>query len=171
NRRPYGFDWEDWGQLAALEVLELAKQRLKPDPRRVYLTGHSMGGHGTWHLGVTYPDRFAAIGPSAGWVSFWSYAGARRAEKPSPVQDMLQCCTAPSDTLALAANLATEGVYVLHGDKDDNVPVEQARLMKKHLEAFHKDLQYHEEPGAGHWWGKDKVPGTACVSWPPMLDF
>jgi S-formylglutathione hydrolase FrmB len=30
------------------------------------LTGHSMGGHGTWHLGVHDAGRFAVIGPSAG---------------------------------------------------------------------------------------------------------
>src|SRR5262249_33534960 len=50
NRRPYGFDWEDWGRLDALEVLEQARRELKTDPRRTWLTGHSMGGHGTWHL-------------------------------------------------------------------------------------------------------------------------
>src|SRR5262249_43146969 len=60
TRRPYGFDWEDWGRLDALEVLNLAQKDLGTDPRRTYLTGHSMGGHGTWHVGVTYPDRFAA---------------------------------------------------------------------------------------------------------------
>src|SRR5262249_27782755 len=73
TRRPFGFDWEDWGRLDALEVLEVARASLKTDPRRTYLTGHSMGGHGTWHVGVTFPDRFAAIAPSAGWVSFASY--------------------------------------------------------------------------------------------------
>src|SRR5262249_677740 len=72
NRRPYGFDWEDWGRLDALEVLEQARKDLGTDPRRTWLTGHSMGGHGTWYLGVTYPDRFAAIAPSAGWISMWS---------------------------------------------------------------------------------------------------
>ena len=66
NRRPFGFDWEDWGRIDALEVLDHARQRLKTDPQRTYLTGHSMGGHGVWHLGATFPDRFAAIGPSAG---------------------------------------------------------------------------------------------------------
>jgi predicted esterase len=171
NRRPFGFDWEDWGRLDALEVLDLAKRRLHPDPRHIYLTGHSMGGHGTWHLGVTYPDRFAAVGPSAGWVSFWSYAGARRAEKPTPLQKIMQRCTTPSDTLALAPNLAGLGVYVLHGDKDDNVPVGQARIMKERLSAFHKDFHYHEEPGVGHWWGKAGVSGAACVDWPPLFDF
>ena len=85
NRRPYGFDWEDWGRLDAIEVLDLARTSLGTDPRRTYLTGHSMGGHGTWHLGVTFPDRFAAIAPSAGWVSMWSYAGARRNDKAGPL--------------------------------------------------------------------------------------
>ena len=73
NRRPFGFDWEDWGRRDAIEVLELAQREFNTDPRRTYLTGHSMGGHGTWQVGATFPDRFAAIGPSAGWVSFWSY--------------------------------------------------------------------------------------------------
>lgn len=81
NRRPFGFDWEDWGRLDAIEVLELVQRRYLIDGRRVYLTGHSMGGHGTWHLGVTFPDRFAAIGPSAGWISFAHYGGGRRAEE------------------------------------------------------------------------------------------
>jgi predicted esterase len=171
NRRPYGFDWEDWGRMDALEVLDLAKREFATDPRRTYLTGHSMGGHGVWHLGATYPDHFAAIAPSAGWVSMWSYAGARRPEQISPLVDILRRCVNASDTLALARNLAAEGVYVLHGDKDDNVPVEQARIMKQHLSQFHRDLVYHEEPGMGHWWGKAGVSGAACVDWPPLFDF
>src|SRR5207247_2614106 len=34
NRRPFGFDWEDWGRLDALEVLADAQKRLGTDPRR-----------------------------------------------------------------------------------------------------------------------------------------
>ncbi|HLN26812.1 MAG TPA: prolyl oligopeptidase family serine peptidase [Gemmataceae bacterium] len=165
NRRPYGFDWEDWGRLDALEVLELAQKRLSTDPQRTYLTGHSMGGHGTWHIGVTYPDRFAAIGPSAGWVSMWSYAGMRRPEQPDALQEILLRAAQASDTLALVHNLDHEGVYILHGDKDTNVPVQQARTMRQELGSFHPDLVYYEQPGAEHWWG------NACVDWPPMIDF
>jgi len=44
NRRPYGFNWEDWGRLDALDVLAEAQKKYKTDPDRVYLTGHSMGG-------------------------------------------------------------------------------------------------------------------------------
>ncbi|MFM7151643.1 MAG: alpha/beta hydrolase-fold protein, partial [Gemmataceae bacterium] len=88
NRRAFGFDWEDWGRQDAIEVLDLATKKLKTDLMRTYLTGHSMGGHGTWHLGVTYPDRFAAIGPSAGWVSLRSYGGLRRDDKPSAEREL-----------------------------------------------------------------------------------
>jgi predicted esterase len=165
NRRPYGFDWEDWGRLDALEVLDDAARELKTDPRRVWLTGHSMGGHGTWHLGVTYPDKFAAIGPSAGWVSMMSYAGVRRPENPDPIIEKFVRASSPSDTLALAKNLSAIGVYVLHGDQDDNVPVGQARTMRKELATFHPDFVYYERPGAGHWWG------NPCVDWPEMAEF
>jgi len=172
NRRHFGFDWEDWGRLDTLEVLELVQEQLGIDPRRVYLTGHSMGGHGVWHVGVTFPDRFAAIGPSAAWISFWSYAGAARYEDATPMQQMLMRATAPSDTLSLSRNYLHHGVYVLHGEKDDNVPVEQARTMRKHLAEFHADFAYYERPGVGHWW--DVSPerrGTDCVDWAPMFDF
>jgi pimeloyl-ACP methyl ester carboxylesterase len=165
NRRPYGFDWEDWGRLDAIEVLERIQQVMGTDPRRTYLTGHSMGGHGTWHLGVTFPDRFAAIAPSAGWISMWSYAGARRAESPSLLEQLMARATGPSDTLALVRNLAPIGVYILHGDADDNVPVGQARRMRQVIGEFHPDFAYHEQPGAGHWWG------SACVDWPPLFAF
>ena len=165
NRRPYGFDWEDWGRLDAIEVLDLASRQLDPDPRRVYLTGHSMGGHGTWHVGVTFPDRFAAIAPSAGWVSLFSYGGRRRPDGTDPVAALVARAQSPSDTLALVRNLGPRGVYVLHGDRDDNVPVDQARTMRKALGEFHPDFAYYERPGAGHWWG------DACCDWPPLLDF
>ncbi len=165
NRRPFGFDWEDWGRLDALEVLYDAENRLNTDPQRAYLTGHSMGGHGTWNVGVQFPDRFAAIAPSAGWISFWSYSGAARLDTSDPVLALLQRAASPSDTLSLSRNLLHNGVYILHGDADDNVPVEQARTMRQHLATFHPDFAYHEQPDAGHWWG------DACVDWPPIFEF
>ncbi len=171
NRRPFGFDWEDWGRLDAMEVLDLAQKTLRTDPSRTYLTGHSMGGHGAWHVGVTFPDRFAAIGPSAGWISFWSYAGGVREDNPTPIVELLQRATTSSDTLALSRNLAKLGVYVLHGGADDNVPVGQARTMHQHLSGFHRDFVYHEQPGAGHWWESSDEPGAECVDWAPMFDF
>jgi dienelactone hydrolase len=171
NRRPYGFDWEDWGRLDALEVLALAQAQFHPDPSRIYLTGHSMGGHGTWQLGALFPDRFAAIGPSAGWISFMSYAATNRLPATNSLQRLLRRALAPSDTLLMGTNYLQEGVYILHGDADDNVPVGEAREMRRVLGQFHHDLDFHEQPGAGHWWDASDEPGADCVDWAPMFDF
>lgn len=163
NRRPYGFDWEDMGRLDAIEVLDIAKKTIPHDPHRVILTGHSMGGHGTWQIGLTFPGLFAAIGPSAGWSSFFSYGGGQRFRNASPVEQMIQRAVSPSDTMALLRNSLMEDVYILHGDADDNVPVREARTMRDALK-FNPRVIYHEQKGAGHWWG------SQCVDWPPMFE-
>lgn len=172
NRRPYGFDWEFIGRLDALEVLADAKRNLVVDPSAVYLTGHSMGGHGTWQVGVTHPNLFAAIGPSAGWCSFATYGRGRRSPSTStPMDRMLQRAASPSDTLLRKHNYAQHGVYVLHGDADRTVPVSEARDMRKALASFHHDVAWHEQAGAGHWWDDHDEPGAGCVDFAPMFDF
>lgn len=170
NRRPFGFDWEDWGRLDALEVLDIAAERLGTDPERVYLTGHSMGGHGAWQVAVSAPDRFAATGPSAGWVSFASYGGGARYDEADPLAAVLARAGTPSDTLALLDNLHGLGVYVLHGAADDNVPAAQAERMRQALAEREIPFEQHSEPGAGHWWDNSDEPGAACVDWPSMFD-
>jgi predicted peptidase len=52
-----------------MNVAELVASEYSTDPKRLYLMGNSMGGGGTWYLGQKYPDRWAAISPSAGPVS------------------------------------------------------------------------------------------------------
>lgn len=165
NRRPYGFDWEDWGRLDALEVRDEAERLFGTDPARTYLTGHSMGGHGAWQVGATAPGLWAAIAPSAGWRSFTSYGGGITYKDPSPVERLLLRANNPSETVELSRNLLHYGVYVLHGDQDDNVPVTEARAMRGLLGQFHPDFAYYERPGAGHWWGNE------CVDWPPLFEF
>ena len=165
NRRPYGFDWEDWGRLDALEVLADAEKAFSTDPARTYLTGHSMGGHGTWAIGANVPDLWAAIAPSAGWRSFSTYGGGPVYKDPNPTEAMLARANHPGETAELARNFMHYGVYVLHGDRDNNVPVSQARFMRELLGRFHADFAYYERPGAGHWWGDE------CVDWPPLFAF
>lgn len=162
NRRPFGFDWEDIGRLDMLEVMRIAQSTIPHDRTKVFLTGHSMGGHGTWHIGLTYPDRFAGIAPSAGWSSFFSYAGSPQYGSTG-VEGMFARAMNPSNTLKLVPNAASFPVYILHGDADDNVPVTEARLMRDAL-ASHPNLTYHEQKGAGHWWGNE------CVDWPPIFE-
>lgn len=172
NRRPFGFDWEDFGRADALEVLGLAQNSLRHDPSRIYLTGHSMGGHGTWHIGSTFPDRFAAIGPSAGWVSYKLYRMSHETNRElTTLDEIIQRGNVASDTIALSPNLKQQGVYILHGADDDNVPASHSQLMAKTLREFHHDWRYHEEPGRNHWWTNElRDGGAACLDWPEMYD-
>ena len=89
------------------------------DRRRVYLTGHSMGGHGTWHLAANDPDRFAAVAPSAGWATFDTYGG----RPEGPLARAVARGRRASHTRALIANLATCRSTCCTATDDDNVPV------------------------------------------------
>ena len=180
NRRPYGFSWEDWGRMDAMEVLDIASDLLKPDPRRIYLSGHSMGGHGSWYLGSTYPGRFAAIGPCSGrgapsmrirWEGEEKYEEVDE-KALTPMEKMLRRAASPSNiTERLTRNLKGLGVYIIHGEADEIVPVQESRKMVEHLKGFHEDFHYHEQPGAGHWWESLDEPGAECQDWPAMYDF
>lgn len=170
NRRPYGFDWEGIGRLDAIEVLRKSIGELQPDLRRIVLTGHSMGGHGTWQLGTTYPGTFAAIAPSAGWQSFYTYVGKPRPPKDDAMAQLFEDACADTDTGRKLANLKGKPIYILHGDADDNVPVTEARGLRDALTKLNINLVgYYEQKGAGHWWDGDASPGADCVDWPPMF--
>lgn len=168
NRRPRGFNWEDWGRLDALEVLNIAKEKFKPDPSHIYLTGHSMGGHGTWFLGATYPDQWAAIAPCAGYPTLKGYGSADGlipGTGATPMEQLLLRSSNQSDVPKLAMNYQSLGVYILHGDSDKVVSVNYARQMKKQLADFHKDFSYYEYPGGEHWFGDQSV------DWKPLFDY
>lgn len=167
GRRPYGFDWEAWGRIDVLEALADASKHYPCDPLRTCLTGYGMGGHGVWHLGVTFPDKFAAIGPSAGWISFWSYGGGMASfdNRPTEIEAMMLRGYSPSDTLKLLTNLATTGVYLLHDSADVDVPVEQARFLRERLASFHANFVYLEPTTA------DVASTSPTGDWPRMMTY
>jgi dienelactone hydrolase len=168
NRRPRGFNWEDWGCIDALEVLELAQNEFQPDKRRIYLTGHSMGGHGTWFMGATFPDKWAAIAPCAGYPSLMAY-GSADGKIPEPsdniTQNLLLRPSNGSNVFQLIKNYEKEGIYIHHGDSDKVVPVTFARQMRQQLGEFHTDFSYYEYPGGSHWFSNQSV------DWPPLFEY
>lgn len=166
NRRPYGFDWQDWGRINAFEALEAGQSWMSTHGTPLYLTGHSMGGHGTWSLAANYPDRFVAIAPSAGWASFDTYG-----KRPDgTLRELWLAADGSSDTLALVSNLRRTPTYILHGTADDNVPIAEAKRMEEALKAIGAKPLTHYQEGAGHWWDGDASPGVDCVDWPGIFD-
>ncbi len=167
NRRPYGFNWEEWGRIDALEVFEDAKKVFQTKDGLSYLTGHSMGGHGTWYLGVTYPDKFAAIAPCASYPDIIGYRRGDMTDRSdrNPNFEMIKRGANAGRTLELKRNYLQSGVYIYHGDADRVVSVEQARLMRETLGKFHPNFVYYEYPGGSHWYGDHSV------DWFPIFDY
>jgi predicted peptidase len=115
----------------ALAILDEIQKEYRADARRVYLTGLSMGGYGTWSLAQKYPERWAAIAPICGGIGRRADADAFKgaAEKISRVG--LPC-------------------WCFHGSADPAVPVAQSRGMMKALWEAGAHPNYTEYPGVGH---------------------
>ena len=108
-----------------MNVLALVKNEFSIDENRTYLWGHSMGGAGTWHLAVKYPDLWAAIGVVA----------------PAPHRD-----TSP-DVLEAIRHIP---VIAIHGTEDDAVPVDTTRTWVNKMKSLGMQHVYIEIEGADH---------------------
>lgn len=132
--------WTDPAMEAmALKALDQSLTEFNGDPARVYLTGLSMGGYGTWDLAQKYPQRWAAIAPCCGGIV---YPGQTLPAKPSG---------APADPYTPAAQKVSHlPIWVFHGEADPTVPVSESRQMVALLFMLKADLRYTEYPGVGH---------------------
>jgi hypothetical protein len=65
------------GETDVFEALASVQQRYKIDAKRIVLRGFSMGGAGAWHLGLHYPDKWAAVEAGAGFTDTKKYTGGR----------------------------------------------------------------------------------------------
>ncbi len=121
---PYGrgdLGWSASGERDAMDVLDLVSAFYSVDPDRVYLTGRSMGGFGTWRLGQLYSSRFAAIASFAGWTSTESLE-----------------------------NLVNTPVLVVHGVDDYDVPIDDDRAAVAVLEKLGGNVRFDALLGVGH---------------------
>ena len=121
---------QTWNDETLLALLDHVIARFKVDAHRVYLTGLSMGGYGTWSLGVKYPEKFAAIIPVCGGGS----AG-----------DILL-----ANQTKLRA-LQTLAIWAFHGAKDNVVPPAESKVMVAALKkAGCKEVKLTVYPDTGH---------------------
>jgi hypothetical protein len=87
------------------------------DPNRKVLRGFSMGGAGTWHIGLHYPTRFAAIAPGAGFTVTRGYVR----NLPEMLPDYVEKCLHIYDAADYAENVAIVPVVAYSGEKDSQI--------------------------------------------------
>ena len=111
-----------WWKSDELEaLLDDVQARYRVDADRVYLTGLSMGGFGSWDLAASAPKRFAAVAPMCG--------GGR---------------------VEMARRLKNLPIWVFHGQADPTVPVQRSEEMVAALKKLNADIQFTCYPGVGH---------------------
>ncbi len=127
----------------AMAALDASLKEFHGDRTRVYLTGISMGGFGTWDLAAKYPTRFAAFVPICGGI---------RAHPALPVLHVTLAADAKiTDPYAeTAKRIGKTPVWIFHGADDPSVPVEESRKMAAALKAAGGNVKYTEYPGTGH---------------------
>ncbi len=101
------------GETDVFEAIADAKRRYRVDDRRVVLWGFSMGGAGSWHLGVHHPDEWCSVGPGAGFVDFYMYQN-KKDPLPQPQHDTLHIY----DSLDYALNAFNVPICTYGGELD-----------------------------------------------------
>jgi predicted peptidase len=122
-----------------LRALDDVMTRYHGDPDRVYLTGNSLGGFGTWFMGALYADRFAALVPICGGVR-------GRAPKGAP----FAAFDGEDRVREIARRIGKKPVWIFHGASDWLVPVGFSRELARVLKEQGGDARYTEYAGVGH---------------------
>jgi predicted peptidase len=110
-----------WSPAWINSLLDEVEAKLRVDDSRVYLTGFSMGGYGTWDTAVAYPERFAAIAPIAG-----------------------------GGNEQLAGRLKNMPIWAFHGEMDPNVPVSESISMVEAVKPFTDEAKLTIYPNMTH---------------------
>lgn len=99
-----------------IDVLEATTEAMKfqVDPKQIVLRGFSMGGAGTWHIGLRRPFFAAVLQPGAGFTTTHGYVGALPALLPSPVEETLRIY----DAILYAENAFNVPIVAYSGEKD-----------------------------------------------------
>jgi predicted peptidase len=117
---PAGQLWTDANGL--IRLVDEVMQEHRIDPKRVYLTGLSMGGGGAWFLASQYNNRFGAVVPMCG----------------------------PTQPALWANGLKKMPVWCFHGEKDDVVPLQRSKDMVKALKKIGNKVKFTIVKGKGH---------------------
>lgn len=134
--------WTPEAETLILEVIDSVQSKYRIDPNRIFLTGMSNGGIGAYMIGMFHADRFAAISPMAGGI--------------------------PDEIFPFLKNLTSTGIYIIHGAKDEVMPVTLSRKASDYLKEAGIRYTYKEHTlehpmAGGHFFPKEELP--ALVAW------
>lgn len=116
----------------ALRCIEHTSNEYHLDPDRLYVTGLSLGGAGTWLLAAQLPEVFAAAAPVCGFIG--------PLNEPPPADQLQQLATA-------TRNLP---IWCFHGANDESVPVQRAREIVAAIRNAGGNIKYDEFPNGRH---------------------
>ena len=111
------------------------------DTNKVYLTGVSLGGSGTWYLAIKYPEKFAAIAPMSGFTHHIDYI-IKNTDK-----------------------LIDIPIWAFHGKLDKVVEFEDTEWIINRLEGKNKELKFTADPDAGHGMYWSVYPEQELYDW------
>ncbi len=134
---PEGEYWTTKADILAA-LLDDVLKRYQIDPDRVYLTGTSMGGNGTWNLVCQHPEYFAAVTPMAAIPSIPNIWNKRLISMP---------------------------IWAFHGDKDTICPIETDEAMINALRAHGASPRFTILQGKGHYIGEDMYKNQDLYDW------
>ena len=139
---PVGRDaWWHSSYVIALAALKDACKRYNVDRNRVYVTGISNGGNGSWFLAMHYPDLFAAAAPMAGC--------------PATKKGGMD--------FRYLGNLLNVPVYAVHGAADETISIEPERKAESVLRRLSYDFKFEEIPNGSHGSPSQRAP--QIVKW------
>ncbi len=108
-------------------LLKDVRERYRVDTSRIYVTGLSMGGFGTWHLILEYPRIFAAALPICGGLQ---HMGILPVDKLSALKDL--------------------PIWVFHGAKDNVIPYQKSEELVEYLRSIGGNVRFTLYPEADH---------------------
>jgi predicted peptidase len=149
---PTDSTWVGIPSQVAMTALDNAMAEFRIDPDRVYLTGLSMGGNGTWHLAYRFPERFAAIAPICAFVTTLRTFKSAVPDSGPPFP-------------TLARRVAKLPIWIFHGEVDQAVPVDQSRQAAEAIRAAGGDVKYTEFLGMDHNVWDATYASPQFISW------
>jgi predicted peptidase len=155
-----GHEWYGETESMALAELDAATREFHGDPSRIYLTGISLGGAGTWYMG-RHNRRWAALVPVCGEV-------ARHPDDPFPTDpppDIARIVGSRDPYATLAGLIGRTPVWAFHGAKDHVVSVTESRSMVAALRQAGGNVQYTEYPNGDHDIWDTAYGEPAMVHW------